>query len=403
MHLTSSELQALNDARYEISALQVLTQLLRMELLLKANFNPKQPRVPRGNADGGQWTRVGADAGADNTPARTGTDTTSVREPPPQSGIETTTLPDNHRIVRDRSGTEPWEAYVETLRPNGSVSERVVVNRDGSAIRSQYSTSPELTGWDESHTVIGAGGELATFQNLDKTQTVLDGKGEVIQVASWTAAGPEPEILRPDLGFERPPFGDGLALSEAAAAGALMIPLFAWLASTAAPTQSPVLAFRAREFRKPADEIAIEPIYVGRLEYEEVERACPGIVDVQGWTNKAAIDAGPIANHASRSIYGTAVHTHLKEIVRSKNNADLKAENSYLKSEEEGYGVPGTIRIDVLDRRPTKAMAGVVCVYDIKTGASRLRKGRSAEIVRNVLNAFPNAERFLVTEITPAP
>ena len=28
-------------------------------LLRKANFNPSQPRVPRGNPDGGQWTRVG--------------------------------------------------------------------------------------------------------------------------------------------------------------------------------------------------------------------------------------------------------------------------------------------------------------------------------------------------------
>ena len=42
--------------------------------------------------------------------------------------------PRNRRIVRDRSGTEPWEAYGETLRPNGGVTARVVVNRDGSAI-----------------------------------------------------------------------------------------------------------------------------------------------------------------------------------------------------------------------------------------------------------------------------
>ena len=34
-------------------------------LLRKANFNPNQPRVPRGNTDGGQWTRVGAPEGGD--------------------------------------------------------------------------------------------------------------------------------------------------------------------------------------------------------------------------------------------------------------------------------------------------------------------------------------------------
>jgi hypothetical protein len=36
-------------------------------LLRKANFNPNQPRVPRGNPDGGQWTRVGAPEGDDST------------------------------------------------------------------------------------------------------------------------------------------------------------------------------------------------------------------------------------------------------------------------------------------------------------------------------------------------
>jgi hypothetical protein len=34
-----------------------------MQLLLKANFHPNQPRVPRGNPDGGQWTSTGGGSG----------------------------------------------------------------------------------------------------------------------------------------------------------------------------------------------------------------------------------------------------------------------------------------------------------------------------------------------------
>lgn len=34
---------------------------LRVRLALKAGFDPNQPRMPAGNPDGGQWTRIGGD------------------------------------------------------------------------------------------------------------------------------------------------------------------------------------------------------------------------------------------------------------------------------------------------------------------------------------------------------
>lgn len=42
-----------------IHQLRADTVLLRLHLLLKAGFRPDQPRVPAGNADGGQWTDGG--------------------------------------------------------------------------------------------------------------------------------------------------------------------------------------------------------------------------------------------------------------------------------------------------------------------------------------------------------
>jgi hypothetical protein len=52
-------------ANVHVSAFRLASLRLR-ELLRKANFNPNQPRVPRGYREGGQWTQDGA--GTSSTP-----------------------------------------------------------------------------------------------------------------------------------------------------------------------------------------------------------------------------------------------------------------------------------------------------------------------------------------------
>jgi len=47
---------ALAELRYELSANAFRLAALRLELALKAGFNPEQPRVPAGQPGGGQWT-----------------------------------------------------------------------------------------------------------------------------------------------------------------------------------------------------------------------------------------------------------------------------------------------------------------------------------------------------------
>lgn len=50
----------------ELAGLEFQVACLRLELLQrKANFNPAQPRVPRGSPSGGQWTNAGG--GGDRT------------------------------------------------------------------------------------------------------------------------------------------------------------------------------------------------------------------------------------------------------------------------------------------------------------------------------------------------
>jgi hypothetical protein len=62
-----------------LAAAEVIAAGTRVLALLgKANFDPNQPRVPRGNPDGGQWTHVGGGS-ADPAQPRLAAD-----EPPPE-------------------------------------------------------------------------------------------------------------------------------------------------------------------------------------------------------------------------------------------------------------------------------------------------------------------------------
>lgn len=44
--------------RYHATQLAFAASVARLALVLHAGFRPEQPRVPAGNSDGGQWTKV---------------------------------------------------------------------------------------------------------------------------------------------------------------------------------------------------------------------------------------------------------------------------------------------------------------------------------------------------------
>ncbi|MCD2177799.1 RNase A-like domain-containing protein [Rhizobium sp. C1] len=67
-----SVVSKLNAAAYRLNADRVINAGRRLSLLLKANFNPSQPRVPAGSADGGRWTDGGGATGGDGHIIRVG-------------------------------------------------------------------------------------------------------------------------------------------------------------------------------------------------------------------------------------------------------------------------------------------------------------------------------------------
>lgn len=180
--LTPRELDAAQHIRHTIAGLQLELSLLRFELALKANFNPSQPRLPAGDPDGGQWTRVGGTGGA----ARR-------RNPPPSQtgsgrpGDAIGSVPARSQAQDSDATAEGWT--VIGARTDGVVREETVVHRDGSAIRAEVSASPLTTGWDERYTVIGPDGTILTFQNRGHQQQVFDSNASLVAESRWQAGG----------------------------------------------------------------------------------------------------------------------------------------------------------------------------------------------------------------------
>jgi hypothetical protein len=344
----------------------------RAAMSVFGRYDPNQPRVPAGNSDGGQWTDAGIAAG---------TSADSFR-----------------RVIHDRTAKQPWKAVVNDFRRDGSLSRQTVVNRDGSAIRSDFSASNAVTGWDERHTVFKPDGSVTAFANSGLTQIVVDGHGNIVSNSVWSASGPEPEARTLPAFFETPPIPHPALRALGAAAA-----LYTWMSSRNSADQTAVLAFRADAYL-PGESSKRPAIWVGQLTRDQVDDACPRHAEVQSITNDAAalIDRGRFPTPTQ---YGTAIH---KWIERSINgpptiprspppDPNFFAEASLRKSKDAGYGLLGSRRIDVLENTGDRT----VCVYDIKTGEAGLHAARAAELASTVQYYYPGTQRIIVTEVRP--
>lgn len=172
--------------------------------------------------------------------------------------------------------------------------------------------------------------------------------------------------------------------------------LFSGLSASNGEGGQAFIAFNAREFRV-GDDHDMPMAAVARLTRDEVDAYCPRFADVQQRTDETYARIAQERPFASASQLGTAVHVSLREQIDKLGDPDYHAEVSRLKSQEAGYGVRGSIRIDALEGvRPE-----TVCVYDIKTGRSGLTPARMFEIAASASRIFPGTRRLVVTEIRP--
>ena len=366
-------------------------------------FDPNQPRIPAGHPDGGQWTDKPGGGGA--APKRD--------------------------VVVDRSGKEPWGSYVDTFRPDGTLAEQRVFNRDRSRIVSQFDET-DASGWDERHTVVTADGSRFIFENTGDVQKIYDQDGRLLSASVLGDAGPEaPKVqlalLRKSIGAA----AGAVGAAAAAAAGRLAtqkaieggLVLFTWLSSRNSADRTAVISLPARvlEYRDsktntdPAERA--EPVRVSALTGKELKKICERHVDVQNYTNEAAREAKLARDDWTPSQFGTAVHTIIAQKVNGLNpltqkprspdepaDPNFRAEFSLLKALAEDpfaalprYGQQGTIRIDVLENPEN----GTVCVYDIKTGRQPLTLARIKEIGEFVVQRYGSEKRIIIMEVRP--
>lgn len=364
--------------RRSLIRLQDEARLLRRDAL-RRKYNPSQPRVPAGGPGGGQWTSGTGGGGSGGAMPGFG-ENGGLAEFASEDGF-----------VIDDTGDEAWAFYEESTAQDGTVSERAVVNRDGSTIQSEYAASREA-GFDERHTVTTPEGDRTVFETAGKTQTIRygDPDGEVIARSVWMPDGPE------QLATIQPAYADKLVTGSAL--------LFGWFSSrNALDGEQAVMGLNARDFRI-GEAGRLEPAAVFQLSERELETACLRWVEVNGLANRAANAAGSVDLYPSTAIYGTSVHTRFKSFIDDLHDPYFKAETSFIKERSEAtettwvrYGYPESVRVDAYEYRED----GTLCVYDLKTGRAGISKPR-ADILANAARAgFQNIRRVIVTEVRP--
>jgi hypothetical protein len=370
-----SSLQSV-EIKAQLSALRMKAALLRLRS--KANFNPNQPRIPAGNPDGGEWTDAAGAAGIGSA-----------------GGSESGTRV--QQIIADRSGDQPWSPHIVIERPDASTASRIVTNRNGSTVVANY---PSF-GVEHDLVTLPDGAQL-NFENDFSRQTIRDAAGNILSDAVWTPNGPFSSTV-----LAQPAFFDPRKLNPRKIVfGTLLdagIELYNWWMSSKEPGEGVVLGFNAGEY-EPGNPRNEPPVYVGKRSREEVEEACEKLPTVQAMTDQAAANL-PKTMFKTASARGTAIHLAVKRMVNGGDgppaDPNFRAETSISSStglapgELVPYGTSGSIRVDVLERRSDD----VVCAYDLKTGRSRMTRGRAIEIVGTVASVYPLARRILITEV----
>jgi hypothetical protein len=359
-------------------------------------YDPNQPRVPSGHGDGGQWTK---------TPGG-GARAISRRE-----------------AIVDRSKQESWGSYVDGYRPDGSLAEQRVFNRDGSRIVSEFNPPEGAGDRDERHTVVLPDGTKFTFENSGNVQRIFDGEGNLVSATEWTEDGPRPVPIGQLAFAQGLPLVVPLGQVAAQALNAAALTFFTWLSSRKDPDRTAVFAFNAKKYEKPeTDGNEKRPVvFVGSLTRDEVRKVCDKLPDVQKLTDAAVAKVTTDGDYKGPADFGTKVHKEIADAIKKENDPDFKAEKSVIKTVletgrqtsssnsgnaqevdpdmEADYGELGSIRIDAYENVPKKS---AVCVYDPKTGWRGLSFPRMNELAAAAHRLFGYKPNYIIViEVRP--
>ncbi len=344
---------------------------------LARKFDPNQPRVPAGNADGGQWSDGGGSSGGTSNPLARNRATPRTSEP---------------------SRSSSWALSAREKVEGG---ERTIHAGPGGALIASERRTGVFTGArTSSHRVLLPDGSGIRIEN-DRfgVQRIFDRQGNLVSATRWGRNGPQDVAVAQQAYFDEDPDQPGsgqITLLPTVSA----LALFNLYLSRRTAGELPVFGFRAAKFEGRKDVLA--PTFVGAVAEEDVDFACPRHHEVRKLTTAFANELRPLGMNPQE--FGTAVHTRLKYQIDRRNDPNFKAERSFWKAEYElgknarlRYGQSGTLRIDVLE----EVADGTVCVYDIKTGRSGFSLARMKEIAAAVHRNFNNVRSYIVIEVRP--
>jgi hypothetical protein len=316
--------------RMQLAMLRVQLTILRT----KANFNPRQPRVPAGEPEGGRWTDT------QSSPSRRTT---------PSIHSSRHSVPATSRTVLDASGRYPWSQVITRHDADGAVIFRDFAMREGSRIEESY-----RAGGGTLDRVTLPNGERAIFETDGERQRIFDRTGHLASETLWGLNGPVPQaIVQPAFSdaqtlpsdsdlvqpsqdrllpsvrpFDPPSISEPYPVFPAFGFGATMFGR--WAAQDGVGSKA-VLVFRAERFDRQSMPGPI--LWAGPQARQNVEALCKRLGLIEGMADRAAARLRPNM-FTSPATRGTAIHLAVKEEITSLGDPLLRAEQSVIKSKE---------------------------------------------------------------------
>ena len=222
-------------------------------------------------------------------------------------------------------------------------------------------------------------------------QRIFDERGNLLAATRWGRNGPE-DVAAARLAFfdDRPP-----RLPKGALWLDLGLTIYDALKDRVENSRPVVTAF-IRQYRAQGE--GLLPVYVGEIDQREADRACRRYPEVRKQLTEFFVNELPLFPDNSSAL-GTRVHWKMDEYVRGLGDPDFLSEVTEENGRPAKRRDAGTTFLDVYE----KMSPDTVCVYDHKTGSSRLWSGRAKRLANTAARLMgPLVRRIIVIEVRPS-
>ncbi|WP_407050055.1 hypothetical protein [Methyloraptor flagellatus] len=156
------------------------------------------------------------------------------------------------------------------------------------------------------------------------------------------------------------------------------------------------LEARPRAFNDPSDSLADVIGSSRTVGDEELKVLCPSYAEVQRVVSAVAADVDSRFVRLSPQDRGTKIHFEVANEFRA-NYPEYPVEQSFLQGDRFENRPLGSVATDVF----AYGNDGTICIHDIKTGKADLSVPRMARLYRHARGYFPQGSRIIFSEVRP--